>query len=135
MASGTQLVLDEAAANPGLAPGLGRRSVTHPPGRLLQSHTLLRGTSSTMYMKSATPCQIQHTVPIQDWCLPVWHSSCHHIHHHKHNIMGGSRTFKLNSGPRCQFHCVFSLLPSNQGLIYTWDTRWVQLILRWNRKG
>lgn len=69
MASGTQLVLDEAAAKPGLAPGLGRRSVTHPPGRLLQSHTLLRGTSSTVYIHLRHSAKYDTCVPIQDRVL------------------------------------------------------------------
>lgn len=69
MASGTQLVLYEARAQTGLAPGLGWRGVTHPPGRLLQSHTLLRGTSSTVYINLLHSAKYDTRVPIQDSVL------------------------------------------------------------------
>lgn len=69
MASGTQLVLYEAGDQTGLAPGLGWRGVAHPPGRLLQSHTLLRGTSSTVYIHLRHSAKYDTCVPIQDRVL------------------------------------------------------------------
>lgn len=48
VASGTQVVLHEAGADPGLAAGLGRRHVPHSAGGLLQSFAFLRKVPSPL---------------------------------------------------------------------------------------
>lgn len=53
VASGTQVVLHEDGFDSGLAAGLDRGGISHPPGGLLQSYTLLRSCLALIHISSA----------------------------------------------------------------------------------